>query len=301
MSYRIKLNHLRAYQAIMLTGSVTAAAERLHTTQPALSRQLVALEEAVGLRLFDRSSGGRMVPTSLGLRFFRQIEGTLSGIEGIPEVAQDLLRSGQARLRIGATPPVMNSSLLGGAMKAFMQSHPDVRLTIEARPRQDIEEWVANGQIDLAVALLPVENPFVKTLPLVTTAAVAVLRSDHPLAKRRFLDPQAVRDARLILPSRQLLRALIDRGVASAGHAMVADIEISSALTCCKFAAEGLGIAVCDPFSPTAFAHADLCVLPWQPQVQLTWGILRPRRHETSAAQQALIDCLFDQVATQNH
>lgn len=281
----------------MLTGSVTTAAERLNTTQSALSRQLVALEEAISLRLFDRTSGGRMVPTSLGLRFFRQIEGTLSGIEGIPEVALDLLRSGQARLRIGATPPLLNSAIFGAAMKNFLKSHPTVRLTIESRPRQDIEAWVANGQIDLGLALLPAKNPFVKTLPLVTRSAVAVLRDDHPLAKRHFLDPEAVGSTRFILPSRQLLRSLIDRELTAAGHTLEADIESSSALTCCKFAAEGFGVAVCDPFSPTAFAYANLCVRPWQPDVQLTYGILSPRRYETNPAEQAFIDCLFAEVA----
>jgi DNA-binding transcriptional LysR family regulator len=297
MSYKVKLSHLRAYQAIMLTGSVTAAAERLHSTQPALSKQLLSLEEAVDLRLFDRSSGGRMIPTTLGLRFFRQIEGTLSGIEGIPEVAQDLRRIGQARLRVGATPPLMNSALLSAAMKSFLESQPDIRLTFESRPRQDIEEWVANGQIDIGVALLPAENPFVKTLPLMTASAVAVLRDDHPLAKLPFLDPDLIRGSRLILPSRQLLRALIERGAASSGYTLEADIEASSALTCCKFAAEGFGVGICDPFSPTAFAQTHLRVLPWRPQVKLTYGILIPRRHEVSPAQEALISSLMAKVA----
>ena len=292
MSYRIKLNQLRAYQAIMLTGSVTAAAERLHTTQPAISRQLVSLEEAIAIRLFDRSSGGRMVPTTLGLRFFRHVEGTLSGIDDIPEVARDLATRGEARLRVGATPPLMNSTLLTGALQMLFERCPSIQLTLESRARQDIEEWVANGQIDVGLALLPADNPLVKTLPLIETAAVAVVHETHPLAKRKLLTPATIADTRLILPSRQLLRALIDRALAAGGVEMTADIEASSALNCCKLAADGLGLALCDPFSPTAFARAGLLVKRWQPNVPLTYGILVPERREMASGAREFIELL---------
>ncbi|CAN7710719.1 LysR family transcriptional regulator [Variovorax paradoxus] len=297
MAYNVKLNQLRAYQAIMLTGSVTAAAERLHATQPAISRQLASLEDATQLRLFDRRSGGRMIPTALGLQFFRHIEGTLSGIEDIPDIAKQLVQSAQTRLRVGATPPLLNSAFVGSALQSFLRKHPATRLTLESRARHDIEEWVANGQIDVGLALLPADNPLVRSIPLVSTAAVAVVQSKHALARKAVLDPQAIRGARLILPSRQLLRALIDKSLASVeSGSLSADIEASSALNCCKLAADGLGVAICDPFSPSAFLAHGLKVRPWRPEVKLTYGILIAERREVSPAARAFMDCLLAQV-----
>lgn len=295
VAYNVKLTQLRAYQAIMLTGSVTAAAERLHTTQPAISRQLASLEDATKLRLFERRSGGRMVPTALGLSFFRHIEGTLSGIEDIPAVASQLRESGQARLRIGATPPLLNSAFVSRALKMFTQRHPNTRLSIESRSRHDIEEWVANGQIDLGLALLPADSPLVRTVPIISTHAVAVVQAGSALARRRTLDPMSITGAKLILPSRQLLRALIDQRVATEGMTLSADIEASSALTCCKLAADGLGVAICDPFSPTAFA-TGLRVLRWKPEVPLSYGILMSDRRELSHMAQVFSECLREQA-----
>lgn len=292
MGHNVKLSQLRAFQAIMLTGSVTAASERLHATQPAISRHLASLEQATGIRMFDRTRGGRMAPTALGLRFYRHIEGTLAGIESIPDVAKLLVSTGQARLRIGATPPLLNSAFFTTALNDFVSRQPGTKLSIESRPRHDIEEWVANGQIDVGLALLPADSPLIRAVPLVSTAAVAVVRRDHPLARRRVLDPGLVRNSRLILPSRQLLRSLIDQSIGSDGQGLECAIEASSAVTCCKLAADGLGIAVCDPFSASAFACADLRTLRWRPNVPLAYGMLVAEGRELSRTAEIFAECL---------
>ncbi|WP_406622665.1 LysR family transcriptional regulator [Acidovorax sp. SDU_ACID1] len=292
MGHNVKLSQLRAFQAIMLTGSVTAASERLHATQPAISRHLAALEQATGIRMFERTRGGRMVPTALGLRFYRHIEGTLAGIESIPDIAKLLASTGQARLRIGATPPLLNSAFFTAALDDFVGKQPGTKLTIESRSRHDIEEWIAHGQIDVGLALLPADNPLIRAVPLLSTSAVAVVRSDHPLARRRVLDPGLVRNSRLILPSRQLLRALIDQSIGSDGQSLECAIEASSAVTCCKLAADGLGVAVCDPFSASAFASAGLRVLRWKPDVPLTYGMLVAQGRELSQPAGIFAECL---------
>jgi DNA-binding transcriptional LysR family regulator len=298
LSNDIKVQQLRAYQAIMVTGSVTAAAERLHMTQPSISRQLLALEEMLGLRLFDRTSGGKMTPTPVGLKFYHQVEGTLSGLAHIPDIAKGLLRNEQPPVRIGATPPLTNSPLLSNALRMAYQAHPDMRLVVESRPRQDIEEWIVGGQIDVALALLPVTSPFLDAQPLLDTSVVAVLAKTHPLAKRKSLSPGHLEKTRLILPHRQLLRILIDQSAAEHGYQLKPDIEASSALTCCRFAAEGMGVAICDSFSPTAISDPRLCVRRWEPTVSLTYGVLLPKRAEPRPVIEHLLECLRRAVNT---
>lgn len=292
VSYKIKITQLRAYQAIMSTGSVTAAAERLFTSQPNLSRQLALLEEATGLCLFDRTSGGRMVPTSSGLAFFRQIEGTLSGIEQIPEVAHQVLHGGREKLRLGATPPLLHSAFLSDALKTFLKSNSQVRIALESRPRRDIEEWIASGQIDVGLALLPVENPYLITIPLIETAAVAVVPIDHPLSERPRLGPEDIEEFSLILPAHQLLRERIDKTFATLGHTLQPDIEASSALACCKYTDDGFGITLCDPFSPTAFNGNNLKVIELFPKVSLSYGVILAKGRRSSDLVEAMITCL---------
>ncbi|WP_182058229.1 LysR family transcriptional regulator [Pantoea sp. ME81] len=292
MSFKLKLSYLRAWQAVMLTGSITAASERLHITQPSISKQIAALEEVVGFKLFDRRSGGRLVPTAIGLRFYRQAEGMLAGLEQLPVLAEDLLKLGQSRLRVGATPPLMNSALLSQSLADLKKTFPSVRFSIESRPRKDIEEWVANGQIDIGLALLPVENPLIEAIPLKNTFVVAVMNCDHDHKNEAYLSPEKIGNENLIIPYGQLLRILIERSATSAGYSLEAFIETSSALTGCKLASEGLGIALCDPFSPTAFSRDSIIVKEWRPEVPLSYGILLRRDAERSIHVHELMNAL---------
>lgn len=273
MSERLRLRQLRAYQAIMITGSVSGAAERLNMSQPAISRQLAALEEALGFRLFNRRSGGPMQATRAGVQFYKAMESTLARLDDLPMIAREIARRSREWVRIAATPPLINSRLLADTLRLFSTENENVRLVLEARHRLDIEEWVVSRQVDLGLALLPVENPMIASVPLVTQNAVAVVHEDHRLAARNVVSPADLEGERLILPSRQPLRTFIDPALESSDVDLNIFIE-TSALTCCKYAAEGFGVAICDPFSPTAFTGARLKTLNWTPEVPLTYGAI---------------------------
>lgn len=276
MSNRVGLRQLRAFHAVMMCGSVSAAAERLNLTQPAISKQLSSLEFALGIRLFQRRSGSAMTPTREGLEFFRAAEATISGLEDLQTIAREIVERGRRRIRIAATPPLLNSAHLMLALQRFTSAHPNVHIALEARSRLDIEDWLVNRQIDFALALLPASNPALKTEPLVETRVIAALAPDHPLAEHEELTPELLVGHRVILTSRQPMRTLIDGVLQRFNHELSADLEVSSALTCCRLAASGLGVALCDPFSPTAFADEALLIRRWAPGVTLTYGLLMP-------------------------
>ena len=83
MSNRLGLRQLRAFHAVMTGGSITAAAEKLHLSQPTISKQLTALEGALNLKLFERGSGSAATPTRQGVAFFKAIEATIAGLDSI--------------------------------------------------------------------------------------------------------------------------------------------------------------------------------------------------------------------------
>ncbi len=282
MSDQIRLRQLRAYQAIMVAGSVSGAADRLNMTQPAVSRQLAALEDTLGFRLFNRRSGGPMQPTRTGIQFFKAMEGTLARLDDLPMIAREIAERSREWLRIAATPPLINSRLLADALRLFGSENENVRLMLEPRHRLDIEEWVVSRQVDLGLALLPVENPMIEAVPLITRNAVAVVHEDHPLAAREVISPADLRGERLILPSRQPLRNFIDPALSSTDAKLDIFIESASAITCCRYAAEGFGVAICDPFSPTAFIGARIKTLDWKPDISLTYGAIFTKENKES-------------------
>lgn len=274
MSSRLSLGQLRALHAVMVTGSIAAAAERLNLTQPAISKQLSNLEHGLDLRLFNRQSGRTTTPTQQGIDFFKAIEGTIAGLDELDAVADGVRSGGQRRIRIAATPPLINSAPMMRALAQFRHAFPDVFVSLEPRHRLEIEDWVATRQIDIALALLPTNHPRLREIPFIETEAVAVMRKDHPLAKQRHLRLADLRGHKLILPSRQPLRARMDLEMDRRGEAARADLESSSAITCCRMAAAGLGVALCDPFSVTAFEGSGIVACAWQPRVALTYGVI---------------------------
>lgn len=290
MRDRVSLNQLRAFHTVMTEGSVTAAAARLNLTQPAISKQLIALERGLEITLFKRRSGSPMSPTRKGIEFFRAIEGTIAGLDELYDTARDIDRRGSRRLRIAATPPLLNSAPLIEAVRRYLTADANHHVTLESRHRLDIEDWIARSQIDFALTLLPNHNPDLHSIPMLHTRAVAVVAGDHPLAHHATLDADTCRGETLILPSRQPLRTRINEAMEAEGASPVSRIECSSAITGCRVAAAGLGVAICDPFSPTAFPGADLKILAWSPEISLEYGALLNNDSELDPQTQTLLD-----------
>lgn len=292
MPAQIKLAQLRSYQAIMATGSMSTAADMLHMTQPALSKHLTALEHAVGLRLFDRRSGSPMTPTRVGREFYKSIEGTLDVLERLPLIAEEISTRQRARFQIAASLPIINSSFFVEGLRRFRSRFPQVRLALEARHRVDIEELIVSRQADIGFGLLPIDLPGLRGVPLVRVDAVAVMAAGHKLAGKREVSFKDVARFPLILPCRQPLRTRIDHAIEKSGVALDIDLEASSTITCCKFAIEGFGITLCDPFSPTAFDGSALVVRPLRPAVSLTYGALIADRNDGDPLAGSLVTIL---------
>ena len=100
---RMGLRHIEAFRAVMMTGSMTAAARRVHTSQPHVSRLIAQLEAITQFPLFDRN-GSRLTPTQDGSRFFQEVEKTFIGLAGMidpirPEVLGAIEQCKQAGIR----------------------------------------------------------------------------------------------------------------------------------------------------------------------------------------------------------
>ena len=292
MKDHIRLRHLRAFQSVMVSGSVSAAAKRLNLTQPAISKQLSTLETALDLKLFHRRSGASTFPTKEGIAFYKAIEATLEGLERIESISREISLDTRGRLRIAATPPVLNSHLFARVIQTFRAQNPDVHLMLDSRHRLDIEEWVASREVDMAIALLPVENPSIRVLPMIETRAIAVVSKESWLADQGSIDLSQLETHDLILPSRQPLRTRIDQILQTGKYHLKPAIEVTSSLTCCQLAAGGNGITICDPFSANSFSRDDIAILSLWPSIPLHYGILLNPSQDRNPLVDAMIENL---------
>lgn len=175
----VELRHLRCFLAVAEEGSVTRAAALLRVTQPAVSRTLAALEEALGSRLVDRSTHHlRLTPA--GRAFRDKAAVAVAAFED----ALDAGRSAHRPLRLGhawsAAGPYTTPLL-----RRWRETHPDVPL--ELLRIDDRTAGLARGAVDAALLRGHVDTPGLVTELLRTEARVAAVPADSPLADRARL------------------------------------------------------------------------------------------------------------------
>jgi DNA-binding transcriptional LysR family regulator len=185
---RLSLRHLRVLAALADGGSISAAAERLHVTQPAVSKALAELERDLGFTLFARR-GRNVQLLAVGDRLVtlaRRIDQELQ--RGGADVAA-MVRGAQGHLVIGATNAVL-SRLLPTAVAAFKLEQPLVTISVRSNALKEMWESLRQGQLDVVVARLPDdERPRdLRAHVLGPAREVVVMSLNHPLAARRQVD-----------------------------------------------------------------------------------------------------------------
>lgn len=174
------MKDLRLVDAISAYGSVTRAAQKLHTSQSALSHQLISLERELETCLFDRI-GRTMVPTSAGLEL---IKGAQRILPELASIEAAVIRRDQVRirpLRI-ATGCYTCYQWLPEVLGKFVGMHPDVEVEIILEATRRITDALSENELDLAITTMPpAQESFVKK-KLFSDPFVAVVSPTHRLA-----------------------------------------------------------------------------------------------------------------------
>ncbi|MFD8549701.1 LysR family transcriptional regulator [Streptomyces sp. NPDC059649] len=175
----IELRHFRCFLAIADTLSITRAADRLHLTQPAVSRTLRQLEQELGLRLVDRSTH-HLALTPDGAAFRDQAAIAVTAFDRALRLGRHPawpLRLGHAWSAAGTDTTAL--------LRRWQQAHPDTPL--ELLRIDDRTAGLARGDVDAALLRGEVNAPDLLTARLTTEPRVAGLPADDPLAGRTSL------------------------------------------------------------------------------------------------------------------
>ena len=145
----MELRHLRYFLAVAETGSLTVAAEqRLHTSQPSLSRQIRDLEDQVGAELFKRSARGVEL-TDAGKAFLDHARLALTQVDAAVEAARRAARPSKQRFALGFLTG-QEMTWLPRAMHLLRDELPGIDVTVSSDYSPDLAESVARGKLDLA-------------------------------------------------------------------------------------------------------------------------------------------------------
>ncbi|SAL24067.1 LysR family transcriptional regulator [Caballeronia choica] len=194
---RIDVHHIRAFLAVAEALQFSVAADRLHMTQPALSRIIKALEESVGAALLARTTR-RVELTNAGRVFAEHCQLALTHIDQAITLARRAEAGNIGHLRIAYMDFAINGSL-PGIVESFGKKFPSISIDLVHMPSTVQKEAMLDSTIDVGFMIGPFSAPNIETRVFGREPMVALLPSAHRLAARKILRLADLAEERFVL------------------------------------------------------------------------------------------------------
>lgn len=287
----MNLKQIEAFRAVMVAGSMTAAARSLHTSQPNISRLISQLEGDIGLTLFERA-GIRLIPSMEGNAFYREVERAYVGLQGLTHAASQIRTLGTGRLRIACVPSV-GMTLVPRAIQRFQAAYPDVTVSLHVNSSGTVNHWTGSQFCDVGIAVYSSEASTCETEFLASHAAYAVLPVGHRLAQKTVVTAQDFEGEHFVsLCNGDGTRTLMDEAFARAGVTRVLAAEAQYAAICCEMVSMGMGVTLAHLIVAGNFAGRGVVIRPFKPEIQFPLYLLYPSQLPKDRLTQAFVSVL---------
>lgn len=170
---------MRSLLAVANEGAMTAAADQIGLSQPALTRRMQQLESYFDCELFIRTKRGVEL-TEIGQLVAAEARVLVSRYDGLRDQVRDHLNLNAGTVRVGGGATAV-SFLLPKAIAGFQEKHPGIRFHLKEAGSREIAADVASGQLELGVVTMPVQDRELVANTVMTDEVVLVARDDHPL------------------------------------------------------------------------------------------------------------------------
>ena len=273
----MRLKHIEVFNAIMLTGTVSAAARLLHVTQPAVTQTLQHAELQLGFALFTRQRR-RLVPTREAQALYPEVQHLMSQLESVRRMAQALRSDSESGLRILIVPSLAVRAL-PDALEAFRRLHPDMPVSIRVQHSREIAQAIALQEGDVGIVYGSAPHPAVHDEPVAVGRLVCVSRVGTPGADRRSTVAleEVMRSPFIRIDERDPIGTMLAEQWSRLGKAPRADITVQTHHLAMVLAEQGFGPAIVDSFTAQAARSATLHVRTVLPEVPVEIRALLPQ------------------------
>ena len=290
MALNFDLNDLQAFRAVAELSNFRQAAEVVNISQPAFSRRIEKLEEALGVKLLDRTTR-RVSLTAVGRDFARKVQAmldeldaTLLGIKGIAAT-----RMGEVTI---ACVPSTVYYYLSQVIKRYRDRYPKIRIKVFDASANEVLAAVTRNEADFGLNFIGSQEPDISFEPLLEERFVAACRRDHALARKRRVSWHDLAAHDFITVSKASgNRLLIDQALAGVVGRPQSLYEAQHVTTLLGLVEAGLGVAAVPSLAMPARDHPLLVSIPLdEPVVTRVVGLIRRRGRSLSPAAQQLYD-----------
>ena len=189
----MELRHLRYFVAVAEEGSLTVAAERrLYTSQPSLSRQIRDLEYQVGAQLLIRSARGIEL-TDAGKAFLDHARLALAQVEAARDAARRAARPLKPTFAVGFLSG-QEVTWLSEATRVLATDLQQIEMNVSSEHSPDLADGLSTGRLDIAFMRAEPNHPELEYVTVAQEHFVVLMPSDHSLAQKKQIDPQALKN-----------------------------------------------------------------------------------------------------------
>jgi len=296
----MRLRHIEVFNAVMLTGSVSAAARLMNVTQPAVSRILAHAELQLGFALFQRVKG-RLVPTQEAQTLYPQVQQLFAQLDEVQRLAASLKNPQRCdELRI-LTVFALSVELLPRALRAFRARYPGVAVTIDALHSPQIVAALLRQEADLGFVFTAAAHPSLVQEHLADAHMLCV-------APRGMLPAALVAGGSLALPDLAALPlvrlaasdpigTLVNHACRQAEVSLQALYTVQTYHAALALAHHGQAVALVDACTAVSAERDKVDVLAVQPPIAVPVQALRPAHRPASLLADAMLGCMRMVVA----
>jgi DNA-binding transcriptional LysR family regulator len=250
----MEIRQLKAFLAIAEARTFTAAAQRIHYTQAALSMQIKQLEKEVGVPLFTRMPR-RVVLTEAGEHLHERAQRILREHDAALAELAELAGAKHGRLRVGSASGMVSADSLPPILKRLRKTHQNAEVSVSSGTSEELVKKILAGEIDAAFISLPVQAKNVETELLSRDQLVAIASPRHAMARQKVVSAFALAGEKLILGERGgNTRRLIDEFFAEAGLKPTVAMELSRQAAIRNMVAADMGVGIV----PLSVAREDV-------------------------------------------
>jgi DNA-binding transcriptional LysR family regulator len=290
MALQFDLNDLLAFRAVAEQSNFRRAAESVHISQPAFSRRIDKLEQALGVKLLERTTR-RVSLTAVGRDFARKVATLLDDLDGTLLAMRGIAPTRLGSVTVACVPSTVYY-YLSRVIGRYRERFPKIRVRVLDAGANDVLAAVSRGEADFGLNFIGSQEPEIEFLPLVEERFVAACRRDHPLAKKRRVSwADLARHDFISVSKSSGNRLLLDQALASVADRPQAVYEAEHVTTMLGLVEAGLGVAAVPAMAMPGKDHPLLVSLPLDtPVITRHVGLIRRRGRVLTPAAQQLFD-----------